>query len=698
MASSSAKPAGRASRNEVYLDLENFALGLWALQDTTKAPFGSARVMRNMQITDRGGIAPRLGTELLGTKNTAAFGTKGLYNFRKSFDEDEFLIKAYDDELEAYSKNHSSAGWFRIKNSFTSDKEFGFASSLVNTDSEDFCVFCNRYDPYQTWKGAMTLLNGALVGGETSLIVDSTLTEEVFEAKTASASSTTTLDVADTPWADDMWIGFYVYITSGAQTGQIRLISDNDNNTITFASMTDPGTCTFEIRRAAFPATGSVIYNGTVIAYTAIPTATTITVGSAHASADNIPVALIPTEYPSAPRGNRITNYLGRIVVGHVRSAVARGAGGALQGYASGGTYFVSKLNNPTDFGYSATRIAGEGDAVGTPYGGGEITDAQHQEDAAYIFKPRYVESIKYSQDANDLAVRDPLKAQVGAKVPTIKGSDDTYFITPDHKFTSIGRVENKDVTVQTANIGYKIKRLLDSYGFSFGRGIEYKDKIFIPAQSSSEASQNDILIVYNKTSDSFWGIWDLPANFLESFNEELYYADAILPNIYKMFTGHADVDGDDRFPISAEYATHFMNLTPSDGSLQGLNGLYVEGYISANDEITFKILKDFSTEPFLEFSFSGSEEQFLSGDPLVAYIGGEPFALSPFGALGERLEDGRRHFFFRVYFPFQYAHHFSVGFTSSGTDFNYEVTRLGLLLKGTVTADTTKIKIINES
>ena len=55
-----------------FIDSERFKVGLYLLDDTTKAPFGSARIMRNMRITDRGGIAPRLGTSLLGTFNSSA--------------------------------------------------------------------------------------------------------------------------------------------------------------------------------------------------------------------------------------------------------------------------------------------------------------------------------------------------------------------------------------------------------------------------------------------------------------------------------------------------------------------------------------------------------------------------------------------------------------------------------------------------
>lgn len=691
----------RAASNEVYIDMENFALGLYGLQDTTKSPFGAARVMRNMQITDRGGIAPRPGTQLLGAKNTAPFGLKGLYNFRKSFDQDEFLIKTYGETVEVYSKDHTVADWWTLKESFTSDKEFGFVTSLVNVESSDSCVFCNRYEPVQRWIGAVTSLSTSLAGAETVIPVDSVLTAETFEAQTATVSTATTLDVAGTPWGASQWVNMYVHILQGVYVGQVRKITATTSNQITFTALPgDPGDVDFEIRQAAFPATGTLIIDGNTVDYSGFASSTGFTVVSAPIVPipidGEIIVSLVPEEFPSDPRGNRLTNYLGRIVVGNVRSAVARDAGGALQGYSSAGSYFVSKINDPVDFEFSATRVAGEGDIIGTPYGGGEIVDVVHHEDTAYAFKPRYVESVKYSQDASDLAVREPLKAGIGAIVPTIKGSDDVYFITADKKFTSIGRVQAKDIKPQTVNIGYKIKRILDSYGFVFGRGIEFEDKIFIPARSSeSEVTYNDIIVVYNKVTDSFWGVWDIPANFLEQFNGGLYYADALTPNVYKMFEGSADVDGDDRYPISAEYATHFLNLTPSDGNLQGLNGMYYEGYIDANTEIEFKVWKDFSETPFLQFTFSGAEEQFLAGNSLDAYLGGGPIGLHPHGALSAPDQDGRRHFYFRVYFPFQYGYHFSLGVASSGTDLDYEVTRMGMLLRSTLTNDATKIKLL---
>ena len=683
---------------ELLIDLEKFQPGFYALKDTTKAPFGSLRIMKNATITDRGGLAPRLGVTLLGTENTSSKKIRGFYNYKRSFGTNEILIKNYDDETECYSKNNSTPGWFRLKDSFTADKEFGYVTSLVNTSNQDYVVGCNRFDDFFTWTGSLTQLNGALSGAETDIVVDSVLEDDIFYSSTADSASATTITVASSIWAADQWNTFWVYITSGTHAGKIREITDTTGDTITFDTLgTTPGTATFEIKMLAFPETGTIIYNGTTITYTNLVEYNKFPVTSTHAGSDDDVVALVPTVYADNPRGNRLTNYLGRIIVGNVRSALARGAGGALQGYSAGGSVFVSKLLNPFDFGYAATRVAGEGDIISAPYGGGEFTDVQHQEDEAYLFKKEYIEALKYSQDTNDAAVRTPLKAGVGSAGKTIKGSDDIYFITNDKRFTSIGRVRAKDLKPQTENIGENIKRFLDNCGIDdLGRGAEFKDKIHIPLKSTTSKTDNDIILIYNKKG-FFEGIWDLPSFALQEFNGELCYAESNGANVHKMYQDqHADIVGDERYPIFSEVATHFFNITPRKSALQAVNALYIEGYIRGGSEVTFKMWKDFSSDAFLEFTFASTEEGLLDGEASQAFLGGKPLAIDPLGAtFSEPDADGRRHFSFRVYFPFQYGNFFSVGQTSNGVDIDYEITRYALGLKEDVSVNMNKVKSI---
>jgi len=620
-------------------DMDKFNAGLVLLQDDSTAPIGSAREMTNVFITDRGGIAPRPGTLMLGERNPSPSKGKGFFVFKKSFGAKEIPIKAYDDELEAYD---DTAGWFKVKDGFTVGEEFGFISSLVNTDNEDFTYFCNRYEPFQRWSGQVALLNGALVGGETVITVDSTLEDDVFyEGVVGAAPTTTTItDASTTPWVANQWVNFYVYITSGTEQGKVRKISANTTGQITFAALpgaTAPGD-TFEIRQVKFELTlgAEFIYNGTVITVTGVDTDTTLTVASAHAAPDGTPITMTPTEYKDAPRGNRMDVLLGRTIVGNVRSGLSRDSGGALQGSNSAGSIWVSKNDDPKDFTYSVPRVAGEGDLISMPYGGGDITEVAVNENVAYTYKKTYIESLTYTQDINDSAIRDPLKTGAGSYNKVIKGTDDHYLMTIDKQFTSLGRIEGKDVTVQTANIGLPIKRLLDEYDFEDFNGIEYRNRILFSARSNSLEDENNSTIVWNKRTESFEGAWNVGAHGFDIYRDGLYFLESGGPNVWKMFEDRkTDVDGVEELPIAARWQSNFYNLVPIKGNFQAVQSIAFEGYIAADAEFTFSMFKDFATESSIQFTFGGiGDNEFLVGSDLASFLGANPLGLEPIGTI----------------------------------------------------------------
>lgn len=664
--------------------------------DTTAAPIGSLRVMRNAQITEQGGLAPRPGTLLLGNSNASSKAIKGLYNFRKSLGADEILIKCYDDRIEYMSKDLADDTWHVLKTGYTSGSEFGFTTSLVNTDNQDYVAGGNRYEPYFLWTGVIRMLTSALVGGETTVTVDSTLLPDIYSNGTATSNSATTIDDTTKTWAASQWVGFYVHIPG---TGQVRKITANTSSQITFDTLGGaPGNVPYEIRQAAFPATGTLVYAGNNVPYTAINTDTTFTVASATAGSVGDAVTLMPTEYPAAPRGNRLCNYLTRIIVGNVRSALTRDAGGALQGYAAAGTDFVSKVNTPSDFSYAATRVAGEGDAIAMPYGGGDITDNQTQEDSFYAFKGQYIESVQYSQDTSDLAVRTPLKAGYGSIGKTTKGTNDIYFITKDKQITTIGRVLQKDIKPEALNIGTPVSRFLEASGADndVGRGRQIGEKVYFPLKSNPSVQNNDVILVYNDQTGAFEGLWDIGAFALEEWDGSNYYAESDGPDVYEMFVGHSDVMGEERYPIEFEVATHWMNLTASKGYIQDTSGVVVEGYVAGGANFMTSVSANFASDPFLTFNFSFDELGFLDGSNSTAFLGGAPLAIDPESTVyGDPESDGRRHFSFTVRFPFQYANYFSFAISSNDADDDFEVTRLGLYIKQSPTQNANRIKLV---
>lgn len=741
------------------INQENFREGLQLLLDDTKARFGSARKMLNCVISDRGGITSRPGTELLGAINTSTSAIKGAFNFKKSQGSAEFPIKAYATFLEYY---HSTAGWTKLKTGFTTEQEFGFTSSLVNSDNDDFMYFCNRMEEYQRWRGSVTLLNGALVGAETTITVDSTLKSNVYFSGTATANSATTVTLSTAVWATDMWKNFVIHIVG---TGKVRRITGNTGTILTFDTLgSGPGDVAFEIRQLAFPlynigvaataasatltGTGTnflavyrtgdliyvdgetvrtvlavasntsltvtsnfsttasslkhrkkrqIIYADTVIEYTNIDLSTTFTVGSAHVGADNIAVALVPDVFVDAPRGNRLENLLGRVYVGNVRSAVSRDSAGALQGSDQAGSVFVSKILDPSNFSFAATRVAGEGDIINMPYGGGEVSDLKAQESTMYAYKKAYIESISYSQDANDFAIRAPLKTGKGSVGKVIKGVDDQYFMTIDKQYTSLGRVKQKDITPQTENIGLPIKRLLDVYDHTDFNGFEFRNRIFSCHRTSSDETYNNAILVYNKQTRSFEGIWNLPAGYFFEYLEELYYCESNGANVWKMLaTRKSDVQSSTVvFPVTCDWRSNFFNVLPIKNNTQAINSVFLEGYVTSNTSFTFNLYKDFSDNAVLSFTFGGTEDSLIVGDDLSRFMGSTELSLQPLGTIDAPGSDGRRRFQFIVYFPYVYGETFSTGVTSSGKDQDWEMIRIGLGLKEDVSTKILNIKSI---
>ncbi len=678
---------------------DDFKKGLVLLQDDSKAPFGSAQRMLNAIITDRGGVAPRPGTQIVGTYNNSALPTRGLYNFRKSKSQPNILLKSYDDELEYFHPTLQE--WAKLKDNFTADQEFGFSYSLVNTDNDDFTYFCNRHEEYQRWSGATTFTTSALVGGETEIPVDNLLSVPIYLSETATSNSATTLTVSTANWAVDMWKNLYVYIPS---TGKVRLITSNTSTALTFTTLgIGPGNVAFEIRQLAFPLTGTVIYNGTNIAYTTIDVYNELPVTSAHAAPDNTPLTIVPTEYIEAPRGNRIDTLKGRVYVGKVRSALSRDTSGNIQGSVQAGSIFVSKLLNPTDFSFGSSRTAGEGDILNIAYGGGDIADVKAFEGGVAIYKQDYIEEVRYTEDVNDVALRTPLKTGVGSVSRVIKGTDDHYFMTPDKKFTSLGRVRQKDLKPETENMGYIVKRLLDGYNFSNFNGIEYNNRILCSMKSSDDAQYNDIMLVYNKQTRAFEGIWSIGANNFELFKgindekEELLYGESNGANVWKMFLDRK-VDARDNttfLPYTTIWQSNFFNALPIKSNIQAINSIAVEGYIRGNTTFTFNLFKDFEATPIFSFNFGGDELNLLQGNDLTQFYSSDPFGTVPIGGISGPDSQGRRRFSFIVYLPYQYGQYFSTGLQSSGLDQDWEIIRISLGLKEDVSTKVANIKTL---
>lgn len=658
------------------VDVSDYNKGLSLLQDT--GPIGSARLMTNMYVTDRGGLAKRPGTRLLGSFNAAIKPTKGFYVFKKAFGNQQIPVKSYGTYSEYY---HPIYGWTRLESGFTDGSEFGFKEHIRNIDNEDYLYMGNKTEDYRRWSGAITQLAGALAGGETTVNVDGVLKDQIsLPATLATGSSATTLTVASAAWATDQWKNFYIYIPG---TGQIALISANTATVLTFVSLgANPGLVNFQIRQAAFPASGTLIIGTEQLAYSALASSTSFTtsaVVSVHA--DDAPVTIKPTSYSGAPKGNRLEVNLDRMLVGNIATAKSRDASGNVQGSASPLSVYVSKLRNAADFDFAATRVAGEGDIISFPEGQTKVTDIANQEDKFYVFTENSITAVEYTQDSADAADKTPIKGASGAIGRVIKGENDIFFVTKDKKISSIGRALQKDITPQVDNIGLAIKRLTDTFNFDNHAGAKFKQRIFHACKSSDGAAYNDRTLVYNELNKTYEGLWTLGAFGFDIYGDDLFYANSRNPNIYQMFIGTADNDGSDNYPIESQWLGSWMNLTPSKANLQAVYAWYVEGFIwGGTEKLIFNLYKDYSSKASFSFSFGVDQESFL--DDAVAlngYFGGLPLGNSPIGSLGTVEADGSRHFSFLIYFPYLYSNYFSIGVENSELTAKFDLTHMGL-------------------
>ncbi len=695
---------------ERIIDINDLARGLRVLEDGTKAPLGSARVMNDMWITDRGGLARRPGMELFGANDTSAQPNVGFTVYKKADAADtQIMLKARNGDLMYYDV--STAAWNVLLGDFTVGSDFDFEPSIFNLEFDDYLYGGNRTEPYFRWQGQITHANGAYAGGAGTLTVDSVFTPEVLFALpydfNGSAVTNADIDGGGTTitnmpaglFVDDQWNGLYIHVLTGAFAGQIRQITDcvASPPVITFNTFGgNSAGITFEIRRLAFPTTGTLATGtaGGQLTYTGVPTSTTFTISAGAAVADNAPVTTTPTFYFGAPRGNRLASLYSRMYVGNVRSGVGYNSGGTLQAAQSEGSLFMSKVLNPTDFTFSASRTAGQGDIVPTD-SGGVIRDTITQQDGVYFGKEHAIGVLSYTQDTSDLAQKQFKKGGVGLANKFTKGKDDVYFMTPQNEFTSLGRVPGADSNEQVVNIGLPIKRLLDTYGVDKNAGYEWKDRVLMSVKRTPSSAFNDVTFVWNKRTGNFEGEWDVGFFGFEERDGELYGAEASSANVYRLFTEDTDiVKGTTRLPMTCRWLSNWFNLTSSKFNDQEIDSFAIEGYIKGNTSLNFELYKDYNAAPFFTFSFAGTEDGLLDGVPTASYLGEFPLGLEPQGAIGDTVDDlGRRHFMFIIYFPQTQARVYSIGTNNTGTGQDFEIIRYGLNVTESTTFNLSKVK-----
>lgn len=670
------------------------------------------RIMRNMRINSNGGVGNRQGIYLYKEGPVANVATDGLYSFRKASTRESVIMNACDGKM-FYLSNidnewHENFVHGSGESGYTPGHLFGFKEHYNTKELHDYIYFCNAYEPYQRWSGIEFRVDGDHLAAATTLQVDSLLYDDILFSGTASGgSSATTLTISSSRWAASQWVGFYVLIKTGALANKVRKITSNTFTTLTFDTLgSDPGACEFEIRVLKLSGYLWLNYEGTGWAYnTTIDVYNQVTIPATLGV--DVPDGAVVSEafeyFKGAPRGNLLETLYTQMYVGNVRNGLRRDSydsGGKLSGNLAGDfarpSVYRSKLREANDFTFSSPRAAGEGDIISMP-SDGLLQDVSRAEDRIYIFMERGISRLSFSSDSTDIPTVDNISAGIGTIGRVFKGGNDLFFINSNKQFSSVGRVENKDSRPQALDQGFNVERLLNKLDFTNTRGIRHGYRHYIAAQLDEDAGRNDIILPFNygvvvDGRPISEGIWETPvADFVShitSDNKDLLLAsDSYTGNIWQLNEGIGidRPDTDEIIPFSCEARTNWIMPVGSTANEARVSAFGVEGYISESSEnVSFQLYKDFNdATPIAQFSISGTDSNFVTGDLAVSFLGSDELGTGALGAGGTAVgglypeldDEGRRHFKVMVFFPYENGTMFSFGVKSSGVD-NYSIIR----------------------
>ena len=378
-----------------------------------------------------------------------------------------------------------------------------------------------------------------------------------------------------------------------------------------------------------------MIIEGSLTAYTAITTSTGLTVSSAPAMATGTSVALVPEEIKSAPRGN----ILGVLFT---------------QMFLSGNKRFPTsvyraKIDDASDFTYSATRVAGEGDVIDIPDAAPKVTDLSIFEDKIIVGSESYIESLVFTQDANDLPNRTPLlrSSLAGPSGRASRIGDDFLFTNKNGDISTFSRVVNKDVRASTTNVAWDIDRATRNLDLTGSNSFTSKNYSFVAVKESEDSATNDIILVRDNTRGKWVGKWNLPAQCFTEYNNNLYFGSSASREVYKMMTATTvQTKGTDLIGYTFRAATQWINKTSDKSHSEQFDTLKVGGFIKLNTPITFRIYYDFSLEPAKTFTWNPQDhpKSILGLTPAqvlgVSYLGSSPIGVDGsedvFGDYGE--------------------------------------------------------------
>lgn len=387
-----------------------------------------------------------------------------------------------------------------------------------------------------------------------------------------------------------------------------------------------------------FPATGTIIYNGTEIAYSG-KTATTFTVTSAHASSgadDGLAQAIDDSTHSGITKGNILLSAKDRLWI-----AGQPGAPNNLD-YSDEGLAFVftggaNRVDSGTEdffnIGGAITGLAEKGEEI-----------IVLGEDGADGFSFTYPTSTTKAPNFREI-FRTPGQGCISPR-SVFKVNNEVYFANRN----GIAALSDLEGTEKVFNksITRDVLPTTKVYDFS-NASVVYYDKesiLLMSCKTTSDFSSNDIVlgVEFYKTKDGqdTFGItrFDWPVNAWSILDDTLYFGSSLEQNSFKAF----DTYQNDGAPRNIKRATKRFNFSDPFQNKSARIGA-VRGFIKDGTDIDVTILYDAG------FKGSGSKTIESTGayvsQPVFNTIGAFKLGVNPIGATLEEVNELRE---FTVY------------------------------------------------
>lgn len=416
--------------------------------------------------------------------------------------------------------------------------------------------------------------------------------------------------------------------------------------------------------------TGSstIIYCGVEQAVDSISgTTINLTGTSTIACADNKAISEAVETYASNPKGNIYLVDSNRLFISGVASTTQAIF---FSEYGDATTYLTTLVTDSTDTSAGVFNL-GEG--------GGGVIDMAADESSIYFFKQSTIRKATLSDTIYTLGVLKPFDGK-GQTVGLANGSrsftggNGIFFATADNQLMDLTRVETVDYP-QVLPISDVIEPTVANLSLDAQRGIVFRDRAYFTVKANSDSMTNDTVLVWNIKEKQ----WDSPivgwnvADFVvydDGTSEELYFGDAISPNLYKVI----DEARDGEFEVVANWRSKQFSF--GDPSVQKqMVDVYIEGYISQNTTLKVSLLSDEDgyTQTFTH-DIVGTDDNIIYDSTTFNAIGLSPFGTERFGSQ-EDISGKKK---FRVYLgrdfrplPFYNA---QIEFASDGESQSWEV------------------------